>query len=61
MDELLTAAEMSEADRLAILDESIGQAIWIIPDGDADRHWHKLGGSEAFDRCASVPTASCIS
>lgn len=41
---------MSEADRLAILDESIGQAIWVIPDGDADRHWRKLGGPEAFDR-----------
>ncbi len=51
IEELITArAAMSDEQRLTILDESIGQAIWIIPDGDAEGHWNKLGGVEAIDR-----------
>lgn len=41
---------MSDERRLRTLDETIGQAIWVIPDGDAEDHWNKLGGTEAIDR-----------
>ncbi|GAB3758246.1 hypothetical protein [Microlunatus parietis] len=41
---------MPDVDRLAILDQTIGQAIAVIPNGDAELHWQKLGGPEAFDR-----------
>lgn len=41
---------MSDAERLTILDQTIGQAIAVIPADDAADHWNKLGGAEAIDR-----------
>ncbi|HEY9289985.1 MAG TPA: hypothetical protein VIP98_01780, partial [Microlunatus sp.] len=51
IEQLITARTgMSDAQQLAILDETIGLAGWVIPDGDAQSHWNKLGDIEAFDR-----------
>lgn len=51
IEELIKArTSMSDKQRLAILDETISQAIGMIPDDDAEDHWNKLGSAEAMDR-----------
>lgn len=43
-------ASMSDDQRLAILDEVIGQALSTIPDDEVEDHWTSLGAAEALDR-----------